>query len=69
MEKTVRVSSSQWFPCASGVLEARMPFVSSREYCLRLIATACVQADCLSIVVALESLRTTHSTGKDAACC
>ena len=38
------VVTSQLFPCASGVLETRMPFLSSREYCLRLIATACAQA-------------------------
>ena len=58
---------SQRFPCASVVLEARMPFLSGREYCLRLIVTACAQAGCLASVVALESLRATHSIGKDAA--
>ena len=63
------VVTSQRFPCSSGVLEARVPFLSSREYCLRLIATACAQAGCLASVVALESLRATHSIGKDAACC
>ena len=46
-----------------------MPFLSSGEYCLRPIATACAQAGCLASVVALESLRATHSIGKDAACC
>ena len=45
-----------------------MSFLSSREYCVRLIATVCAQAGCLASVVALESLRATHS-GKDAACC
>ena len=44
-------------------------FLSSREYCLRLIAMACAQAGCLPSVVALERLRATHSIGKDAACC
>ena len=52
-----------------GVFETRMPFLSSREHCLRLIATACAQAGCLASVVALESLRATHSIGKDAPCC
>ena len=62
----VTVVTSQRFPCASGGLEA---FLSSREYCLRLIATACAQAGCLASVVALESLRSTHSIGKGVACC
>ena len=60
------VVTSQRFPCASRILEARMPFLSSREYCLLLIATVCAQAGCLASVVAPESLRTTHSIGKDA---
>ena len=67
--RVLSVVTSQRFPCASGVLEARMPFLSSREYCLRPIAAACAQAGCLASVVALESLRATHSVGKDAACC
>ena len=34
-----------------------MPFLSSREYCLRLIATACAQAGCLaSVAFALHIL-------------
>ena len=61
------VVTSQRFPCASGGLEARMSFLSSQEYCLRLIATAWVQAGCLASVVGLESLRATHSIGKDTA--
>ena len=63
------VVTSQQFLCASEVLEVRMPFLSSREYCLHLTATVCTQAGCLASVVALESLRATHSIGKDAACC
>ena len=46
-----------------------MPFLSSREYCLRLIAMAYAQAGCPANVVALESLRATHFIRKDAACC
>ena len=38
------VVTSQQFPCASGVLEARMPFLSSREYCLGLIATKDIES-------------------------
>ena len=46
------VVTSLRFPWASGVLKARMPFLNSRQYCLRLIATACAQAGCLASVVA-----------------
>ena len=62
------VVTSQRLRYASGVLEARIQFLSSREYYLRLIATASAQAGFLASVVALESLRATHS-GKNAACC